>query len=309
MLKYIIKRVLSLFVSLILVSMLIFLLMHAIPGGPFDEDEMPLSPATKAKILEMYGLDKPLPEQYLRYMWNAVQFKFGRSYQSPGEEIGDLLLRTMKVSGFLGGLGLVYAIPVGLFLGIRSAMKPNSPIDYLCTIISSYAISVPIYVTSIFFIFIFAIGLQWLPTGGFKGPETWIMPVIAYGLFPLGTIARYTRSSMLNVLNEPYIITAKAKGLDYWHVVTRHALKNAFIPILTVMLPMFTGVMTGSIFIEKIFRVPGLGGYFVSSISKRDYPLEMALIMMVTLMLATTYLLIDILYAFIDPRVRLSKGG
>jgi ABC-type dipeptide/oligopeptide/nickel transport system permease component len=307
MFAYIVKRVLSLFVSLFLVSVIIFSMMHAIPGGPFDEEKMPLSPETRAKILAMYGLDKPLHVQYLRFMWNAVQLKFGRSYQSPGEEIGDLLKRTMRVSALLGGLGLAYAFPLGLLLGILSAMRPNRPIDYLCTAIASYTISVPVYVSSIFLIFIFAIGLHWLPTGGFKGPQTWIMPIIAYGLFPLGTVARYTRSSMLEVLNEPYILTAKSKGLTYWKVVVRHALKNAFIPILTIMLPMITGVMTGSIFVEKIFRIPGLGGYFVSSIYKRDYPLEMALMMLVTFLLATTYLLIDILYTFLDPRVRL--GG
>jgi len=224
MLAYIIKRALSLLVSLILVSIIIFTMMHAIPGGPFDEEKMPLSPETRAKILAMYGLDKPLYVQYLRYMWNAVQLKFGRSYQSPGEEIGDLLKRTMRVSAFLGGLGLAYAFPLGLLLGIVSAMRPNRLIDYLCTTIASYTISVPVYVSSIFMIFIFAIGLHWLPTGGFRGPKTWIMPIIAYGLFPLGTIARYTRSSMLEVLNEPYILTAKSKGLTYWRGGVRHAL-------------------------------------------------------------------------------------
>lgn len=309
MTTYIIKRIFSSLVSLIIVTIIIFSMMHSIPGGPFDETKMPLSPAAKEKILKMYGLDKPFYVQYVKYMWNALHFRFGKSYQSPGEEMTDLIKRTLLVSAFLGGLGLALAFPIGLLLGIISAIKPNSLVDYLCTALASYTISVPVYVSSIFMVFIFSLGLHWFPTGGFAGPKTWIMPIIAYSLFPLGIIARYTRSSMLEVLNEPYILTAKSKGLSGWRVVIHHALKNALIPILTIMLPMFTGIMTGSIFVEKIFRIPGLGGYFVSSIYKRDYPLEMTLILFITVSLALTYLVIDILYTVIDPRVRLGKKG
>ncbi len=304
---YIIKRIFSSLVSLILVSIIIFSMMHKIPGGPFDETKMPLSPAAKEKILKMYGLDQPLYVQYVKFMWNALHLRFGRSYQSPGEEITDLIKRTLKVSAFLGGLGLAFAFPIGLFLGIISAMRPNSWVDYLCTAIASYTISVPVYVSSIFLVFVFSIGLHWFPTGGFAGPKTWVMPIIAYGLFPLGIIARYTRSSMLEVLNEPYILTARSKGLSKWRVVIIHAFKNALIPILTIMLPMFTGIMTGSIFVEKIFRIPGLGGYFVTSIYKRDYPLEMTLMLFISVALSFTYLIIDILYTIIDPRIRLGK--
>jgi len=306
---YIIKRIFSSLISLIIVTIIIFSMMHSIPGGPFDETKMPLSPAAKEKILKMYGLDKPLYVQYLRYMWNAVHLRFGKSYQSPGEEMIDLIKRTLRISAFLGGMGLALAFPLGLLLGIISAVKPNSFIDYLCTALASYTISVPVYVSSIFMVFIFSLGLHWFPTGGFAGPKTWIMPIIAYSLFPLGIIARYTRSSMLEVLNEPYILTAKSKGLSRWRVIIHHALKNALIPILTIMLPMFTGIMTGSIFVEKIFRIPGLGGYFVSSIYKRDYPLEMTLILFIIVSLAFTYLVIDIFYTIIDPRVRLGKKG
>lgn len=302
---FIIKRIFSFLISLIIISIIIFSIMHSIPGGPFDEEKMPLSPAAKEKILKMYGLDEPLYVQYLKYMWNALHFKFGRSYQSPGEEMVDLIKRTFRVSALLGGLGLAWAIPMGIFLGIISAVKSNRLVDYLCTAFASYTISVPVYVSSIFMVFIFSLWLHWFPTGGFEGPKTWIMPVIAYGLFPSGVIARYTRSSMLEVLNEPYILTAKSKGLPMWRVIMLHAFKNAAIPILTIMLPMFTGIMTGSIFVEQIFRIPGLGGYFVSSIYQRDYPLMMTLILLVTVLLGLTYLLIDVLYAIIDPRVQL----
>ena len=309
MATYIIKRIFSFLVSLIIVTIIIFSMMHSIPGGPFDEGKMPLSPAAKEKILKMYGLDKPLYVQYLKYMWNVLHLNFGKSYQSPGEEMVDLIKRTLRVSAFLGGLGLACAIPIGLLLGIISAIKPNSFVDYLCTALASYAISVPVYVSSIFMVFIFSLGLHWFPTGGFGGPKTWVMPIIAYGLFPSGILARYTRSSMLEILNEPYVLTAKSKGLSMWRVITHHVFRNALIPILTIMLPMFTGIMTGSIFVEKIFRIPGLGGYFVTSIYKRDYPLEMTLMLFIIVSLALTYLVIDIFYTIIDPRVRLWGKG
>ncbi len=307
MASYIVKRVLSSLVSLFIVSIVIFSMMHAVPGGPFDADKMPLSQAEKDKIMKMYGLDKPLYVQYLDFMWNAVHLRFGKSYQSPGEEIPQLIGRTLPVSALLGGIGLAYAIPLGLLLGGLAARRPNSAADYLCTALASYTISVPVYVSGIFLVLIFSLGLHWFPTGGFAGPKTWIMPALAYGLFPLGIIARYTRSSMLEVLNEPYILTARSKGLSEWRVMRHHVLRNAFIPILTIMLPMFTGIMTGSIFVEQVFRIPGLGGYFVSSIYKRDYPLEMTLMLFITVALALTYLLIDILYATIDPRIRLGN--
>jgi len=306
---YIIKRIFSCLVSLIIVTIIIFSMMHSIPGGPFDEEKMPLSPAAKEKILKMYGLDEPLYVQYLKYMWNALHLRFGKSYQSPGEEMVDLIKRTLRVSAFLGGLGLAWAIPIGLLLGIISAIKSSSFVDYLCTAVASYTISVPVYVSSIFMVFIFSLGLHWFPTGGFGGPKTWVMPIIAYGLFPLGTIARYTRSSMLEILNEPYILTAKSKGLSMWRVIIHHAFRNALLPILTIMLPMFTGVLTGSIFVERVFRIPGLGGYFVTSIYKRDYPLEMTLMLFIVVSLSLTYLVIDILYTIIDPRLHLWGKG
>ena len=310
MVVYIIKRILSSLVSLIIVTIIIFSVMHSIPGGPFDEEKMPLSPAAKEKILEMYGLNDPLYVQYFKFMWNALHFNFGKSYQSPGEEIIDLVKRTLPISAFMGGLGLAWAITAGLLLGIVSARKPNTFLDYLCTAFSSYSISVPVYVSSIFMIFIFSLKFHWFPSGGFSfgEPRTWIMPIIAYGLFPFGIIARYTRSSMLEVLNEPYILTAKAKGLPDWYILIRHAFKNALIPVITILLPMFTGVMTGSILIEKVFRIPGLGGYFVTSIYKRDYPLEMTLRLFISVSLSLTYLVTDIVYTIVDPRVRLGKG-
>lgn len=302
---YILKRILSIIFSIVIVTIIVFFLMHSIPGGPFDEEKMPLSKAAKEKIMKMYGLDQPLYIQYLKYMWNALHLRFGKSYQNPAEEMIDLIKETFSVSAFLGGLGLAWSIPFGILLGIISATKQNSFIDILSTWFSIYATSVPIYISSILMIYIFSLTLGWLPTGGFEGFKTWIMPVIAYGLYPSGIVVRYTRSSMLEVLNEPYILTAKSKGLSTFSIITHHVFKNALIPILTIILPIFTRVITGSIFIEKIFRIPGMGKYFITSILQRDYPLIMTLMLLVTLIVGFAYLIIDILYTIIDPRIRL----
>lgn len=291
--------------SVVVVTIIVFTLMHNIPGRPFDEEKMPLSSAAKDKIIKMYGLDQPLYIQYLKYMWNAMHLKFGKSYQNPAEEMIDLIKKTFSVSAFLGGLGLAWAIPFGILLGIISAIKPNSFVDTISTWFSIYAISVPIYVSSIFMIFIFSLKLGWLPTGGFEGFKTWIMPVVAYGFYPAGIIARYTRSSMLEVLGEPYILAAKSKGLSVFSIITNHAFKNALTPILTIILPIFTRIITGSIFVETIFRIPGMGKFFIASILQRDYPLIMTLMLLVTILVGFTYLIIDILYTILDPRIRL----
>jgi ABC-type dipeptide/oligopeptide/nickel transport system permease component len=280
-------------------------MMHAIPGGPFDESKMPLSEAAKAKLKAQYGLDKPLIIQYLNYMKNALKFQFGYSYQSPGETITELLGRTWKVSALLGGLGLLIAFPLGIGLGIISAVRRNSIIDYLTTVVSIVGITVPVFVTSMVLILLFAIWFKWFPSGGWGEIKHIILPAIAYAALPTGTIARYTRSSLLEVLTKPFITTLRAKGLSERNIILKHALKNAAIPLLTIALPMFTGIMTGSIFVEKLFRVPGLGKFFVSSIMTRDYPLMMTLILLVAFMLGITYLITDILYAWVDPRMRI----
>ncbi len=304
MLIFIAKRFLSLIFSLFIVTIIVFTIMHNIPGGPFDEDNMPLSKVTKEKIMKMYGLDQPLHIQYFKFIRNALQLKFGTSYQYPGEDIIDIIKKAGKVSAFLCGMSLLWAVPLGILMGIISAIKANRWIDYLFTAFSSYHISIPVYVNSIIMIYIFSLGLKWLPTGGFDGPKTWIMPVIAYGFYPVGVIIRYTRSSMIEVLNEPYILTAKSKGLHLNRIIVHHAFRNALLPILTIVFPMLTGILTGSVFVEKMFRIPGLGGYLISSVYQRDYPMVMTLILLITLLMGITYFIIDILYTIIDPRIR-----
>ncbi len=308
MIKYIVTRVLGLAGVLFIVSIITFSLMHAVPGGPFDEEKMPLSAEAKANILRKYGLDKPLHEQYARYMWNALQLDFGIPFQSPGETVMDLISRTWPISLQLGGMGLAIAFTFGILLGIVSAVKQNTWMDYGTTALATLGFTVPPFATSILFIVVFATIYRILPTGGWGGPETWIMPVIVYSLGPMAIIARYTRSSFLENLRADYVRTARAKGLKEHKVLSVHVMKNSLIPLLTIMGPMLPGVMTGSLFVEGIFRIPGLGQFFVTSIFERDYPMIMALTLLVAVLIGITYLVTDILYMLVDPRVRYERG-
>lgn len=309
MLGYLIRRVIGLVIVFLIVSILAFLLMHSVPGGPFDEEKSPLPPAGKANILRKYGLDKPLYEQYLRYMGSALQGDFGISFQSPTESVIQLIARTWPVSMQLGGLAVLLAFGSGLTFGIIAAVKQNTWIDYVVTFFSTLGITVPSFVIAIWLLLIFAVQLHWLPTGGWPGNggdwNSAIMPVITLALGPMAVVARYTRSSMVEVIRADYIRTAYAKGLSEKAVVLRHALKNALIPMITILAPQIPSLITGTIFVEVIFRVPGLGKFFVSSIYLRDYPMIMATMLLVAVLWSITYLLSDIVYMFVDPRIRL----
>jgi peptide/nickel transport system permease protein len=310
MVVYLFGRVTGIVVVFLIVSMMAFVLMHSIPGGPFDEEKSPLPPAAKENILHKYGLDRPLYEQYGLYMWNALHGDFGISFQSPTETVIQLIARTWPTSMQLGGLAILLAATIGLTSGILAAVNQNTWIDYVVTFVSTLGITVPNFVIALWLLLVFAVGLGWLPTGGWPGSgttdfKTLILPVITLSLGPSALVARYTRSSLVEVLHAEYIRTARAKGLRDHAVVLGHALKNALIPLITILLPQIPNLITGTIFVEVIFRVPGLGKFFVSSIYLRDYPMIMATMLLVATLWSTTYLLSDILYTVVDPRIRL----
>jgi ABC-type dipeptide/oligopeptide/nickel transport system permease component len=310
-LLYLLGRVTGIIVVFVIVSMLAFVLMHSVPGGPFDEEKAPLPPAAKENILRKYGLDRPLPEQYARYMWNALHGDFGISFQSPTETVTQLIARTWPTSMLLGGLAILVAFSLGLTAGILAAVHQNTWVDYVVTFVSTLGITVPNFVVALWLLLVFAVGLSWLPTGGWLsgGEDDWktmIMPVVTLSLAPMALVARYTRSSLVEVLHAEYIRTARAKGLRPAAVVLGHALKNALIPLITILGPQIPNLITGTIFVEVIFRVPGLGKFFVTSIALRDYPMIMATMLLVATLWSITYLLSDILYTVVDPRVRLT---
>lgn len=307
MIGYIAKRLAGLAFVFFLVSAIAFMLMHSIPGGPFDEPNMPLPPAAKANILRKYGLDQPLHIQYVNYMWNALKGDFGFSFSSPTETVAQVIGRTWPISIALGGLTAIIALGLGIVLGIIAGVKQNTWIDYVVTFVATLGLTVPNFVIAIWMILAFAVQLKVLPLGGWG--DDWrqvIMPVIALGMGPLGIAARYTRASLTDVFTSDYIRTARAKGLGERMVVMRHAVKNALIPIITVLGPRIPDLITGTVFVETMFRVPGLGKFFVESVLDRDYPMIMALMLLVAALWGAVYLLTDLLYTWIDPRVKLA---
>jgi len=308
MTRYILGRLASILLTFFIVSVLIFLMMHAVPGGPFDGNDMPVSDAVKAKLNASLGLDRPLYVQYFSYMAGVLQFDFGIPFQSPGETVLDLLARAWPPSLLLGGLGVVIGAPLGILLGMAAALNRNTWIDYLASAFATLGLTIPVFVTSMILILVFAVWLNWLPSSGWGKPNSWVLPVAAYATIPLATYARYTRSAMLDVLNKPFVTVLRAKGLSERRILFQHVLRNAALPMVTVFLPMFIGTATGSIFVEAMFRVPGLGAYFVSSIELRDYPLEMALMLLISLLFCLSYLVSDILYALLNPRIRFGGG-
>jgi peptide/nickel transport system permease protein len=307
MARYLIARFISLVFVLFIVSMIAFLLMHAVPGGPFDIKERRLPEATRLAQLRKYGLDKPLWQQYVLYMWHAAHFDFGIPFQSPTETVTGLIGRAWPITIRIGVLTITLAYGLGLLLGFTAALRQNTWLDYVITFFATLGLTVPNFVVAIWLILIFSVKFRLLPTGGWGSPNQYIMPVIAYALAPMALVARYTRVSILEVLRADYVRTARAKGLRERRVLTWHVARNALIPLLTVVLPEIPNILTGSIFIESTFQIPGLGRYFTTSTFTRDYPMILALVLLVAVLWGLTYLFTDVLYTVLDPRIRLAS--
>jgi ABC-type dipeptide/oligopeptide/nickel transport system permease component len=318
MTRYLVGRLISLLFVLWVVSMITFSLMHAVPGGPFDETNQRLPAAAKANILKKYGLDQPVWKQYLNYMGNVIHFDFGIPFQQPTTTVTELIANSWRVTAGLGLLTISFSFVFGFIFGLIAAYFQNSWIDSIVTFMAMLGITVPSFVIALWLILFFSTRLDILPSGGWSDPQNWlipgvlskdwIMPVLAYSLGPFSVVARYTRSSIVDVIRSDYVRTARAKGLRETVVVWRHVLRNALIPMVTVLLPIIPDLITGSIFIEAIFRIPGLGKYFVTSTFNRDYPMIMALVLLIATLWGLVYLFTDILYTRIDPRVRLVGG-
>jgi len=308
MARYLLLRLIGIVGVIWLIGTITFCLMHAIPGGPWDETKATLPPEIKENIKRKYGLDRPLYEQYVGYWANLVRGDLGIPYSSPTETVTGIIMRSWPVSIQLGVLAIALAFALGLPLGIIAALRQNSWIDQLATALATFGIVTPNFVLAILLIWLFSRTLGLLPVGGWESPKHMILPVVTFAMGPMAITARYTRSAVLEVMHSDYVRTARAKGLLNHTVVLRHILRNALIPMITVLAPMAGLLVTGSIFVESIFRVPGIGRFFSQSITQRDYPLIMGLTLFYSVIVAVAFLITDLLYVAVDPRIDLTKG-
>jgi peptide/nickel transport system permease protein len=288
-------------------ALVTFLVMHATPGSPLDpvaEGANPLSPEAQKNLAEAYGLDKPLWQQFAIFVGKAVRGDFGQSFIYKTRAVAEILVETFPVSLLLGSMALALAVAGGVSLGILAAVYQNRSWDYLSVLLATLGVSVPNFVLAVFLIVLFSLLIPIFPTGGWGAPRDWVLPTVTLALGPLGIIARFTRSSMIEAIRSDYVRTARAKGLAEQPVVLRHVLRNALIPVVTLLGPMFAAVGTGSFFVESIFRVPGMGRFFVLSMTGRDYPMIMAVVLLYGAFLALMNLAVDLVYGAIDPRIR-----
>jgi ABC-type dipeptide/oligopeptide/nickel transport system permease component len=293
--------------TLLAMALVTFLVMHATPGSPLDpvaEGANPLSPEAQKNLAEHYGLDKPLWQQFAIFVAKAARGDFGLSFVYKTRTVTEILRDTFPVSLFLGSMALALAVAGGLTLGILAAVYQNRGWDYVSVSLATVGVAVPNFVLAVFLIIIFSFLLPLFPTGGWDSPRAWVLPTITLALAPMGIIARFTRASMLEVIRADYTLTARAKGLAEAPVIFKHALKNALIPVVTLLGPLFAAVGTGSFFVESIFRVPGMGRFFVLSMTGRDYPMIMAVVLTYGVFLAVMNLVVDLAYGALDPRIR-----
>ncbi len=305
MITYIGRRFLWIIPVLFVVSIITFTLMHAVPGGPWDREKA-LPAGVVARLNAQYGLDQPVYVQYINWVGNFVQGDLGPSYRYRDRSVNDIVADGFWTTVQLGVMAFLLSVLVGIPLGIFAALGHNRGPDYVSTSVSIIGIATPSFVLSILLIVFFAVQLGWFPTGGWKGPQYWVLPTIALAGFPIAVIARYTRASMLEVTRKDFIRTAHSKGITDQAVVSRHMIRNALIPVVTILGPTLAFLVTGSFIIETIFGIPGIGRFYITAIGTRDYGLLMAMTMLYAFAVAFLNVIVDVLYAYIDPRIRYS---
>lgn len=304
MVVYAVKRIASAFVTLFAVATLTFFLMYLVPGGPFLAEKAPSQQTLKA-LEQKYGLDQPVMVQYGNYMKRLFMGDLGTSLKMRGQEINDIIFTRFPISARIGALAVLVAICVGIPLGSVAALNrgklPDNGIMFLATL----GIAVPGFVVATILMYTFGVRLHILPTYGLTSPLHYILPVSALAFYPTAYISRLMRSSMLDVLGQDYMRTARAKGISQFKSLFKHALRNAVLPVVTYLGPMLAYILTGSFVVEKIFTIPGLGSQFISSITDRDYPLIMGTTIFLAFLLITMNVIVDIAYKIIDPRIKL----
>ncbi|KDE22192.1 dipeptide ABC transporter permease DppB [Bacillus subtilis] len=308
MARYMIKRFWAMAATILVITTLTFVLMKVIPGSPFNE-ERGTNEAVQKNLEAYYHLDDPLIFQYIFYLKSIITFDFGPSIKKTSDSVNDMLERGFPVSFELGMTAIVIAVISGLVLGVIAALRRNGFLDYAAMSLAVLGISIPNFILATLLIQQFAVNLKLFPAATWTSPIHMVLPTAALAVGPMAIIARLTRSSMVEVLTQDYIRTAKAKGLSPFKIIVKHALRNALMPVITVLGTLVASILTGSFVIEKIFAIPGMGKYFVESINQRDYPVIMGTTVFYSVILIIMLFLVDLAYGLLDPRIKLHKKG
>jgi len=306
--KFVLSRTLTGIFVIFAVATITFFLLRTLPGGPFDAEKK-LPPQIKKNIEAKYHLDEPVWKQYISYLKNLASGDFGPSYKYIDRSVNEIIGETLPVSVELGLISLTIAVALGSAIGIASATKPGGAVDFASVSIATALVSVPSFVTGALLIYIFSVKLGWLPAALWGSPAQVVLPALTLAAGPAAYIARLIRASMLDTSKALFIRTARAKGLSDFRVITKHILRNALIPVVTVLGPITAFLVTGSFVVEHIFAIPGTGRFFVMAVSNRDYPLVMGITIVYTIILVLANLIVDILYVVLDPRIKFDKGG
>jgi len=297
-------RLLGLIPTLLVLITIAFFLIRVAPGGPFDGEKI-LPPEIRANLDAKYHLDEPLVQQYFRYLGQIITFDFGPSFQYKDWTVNELIARGFPVSMTVGGLAMILAFIVGTLIGIIAALRQNTAVDYSVMGVAMLGISIPNFVVAPLLILVLAVYQGWLPAGGWDWSiQRMVLPVVTLALPMIAYIARLTRGSMIEVLHSNYIRTARAKGLPGYLVIRRHALKPALLPVISFMGPATAGLITGSVVIERIYSIPGLGSYFVQGALNRDYTLVMGVVIFYGVVIIVLNFIVDLLYAWMNPKIR-----
>ena len=307
MLRYALERLLTAIPTLLLLITLAFFLIRLAPGGPFDA-ERALSPEIEQNLNQLYHLDEPLPLQYFRYLGQILRLDFGPSFQYRDWTVNQLIAQGFPVSLTIGGLALLLGLLAGVLIGMLAALRQNHWLDYLLMSLAMAGLSIPAFVLAPILVLLFAVHFGWLPAGGWEWRvEFMLLPIVTLAMPLVAYVARLTRASMIEVMRTAFIRTARAKGLPLHRIVLRHALKPALLPVVSYLGPAAAAVITGSVVIEKIFTIPGLGTYFVQGALNRDYTLVLGVVIFYGMLIILFNLLVDLLYAWMDPQIHLDS--
>ena len=303
MTRYLVKRLLMMIVTLFMIALLTFILMHVVPGGPFSMEKQ-VPKAVLEALNEKYHLNDPLWKQFLDYMGGLIRLDLGPSFKYQGKTVNDFINNGLPFSATLGGITLVFVLIASIPMGIVAALKNGKWQDMLLMALATIGVTIPSFVIATGLMYIFSFQLGWTPTYGVDTWQGWILPSVALGGYSISFLARLMRSSLLEVMGQDYIRTARAKGISEGRVIVKHALRNALIPVVTVLGPTVANLLTGSFVIEKIYAIPGMGSHFVNSVTQRDYTTIMGMTIFYAAFLIAMVFIVDIFYCLIDPRIK-----